>query len=61
MSPSVDPTFWVNKNIVVATVDGFVMPSPHRELTVNEIREIIKMFENAALKAKRLALTVLNF
>jgi N-ethylmaleimide reductase len=53
VSPSVDPTFWENKNIVVSTVDGFVMPSPHRALTVDEIHEIVELYRKAAQNAKK--------
>src|ERR1700733_2152931 len=53
VSPSVDPTFWNNKNIVVSTKDGFVLPSPHRELKTDEIPSIVDQFRQAAVNAQK--------
>lgn len=53
VSSSVDSSFWVNENIVVSTPEGFVLPSPHRALEVDEIRDIVGQYRVAAENAKR--------
>ena len=53
VSASVNPAFWQNPNVVVSTIDGLTLPSPHRELAIEEIEEIVDQFHAAAVNAKR--------
>jgi len=53
VAPSVDPSYWANKSVVVSAPEGFILPSPHRALDVAGIREIVEQFRAAAKNAKR--------
>lgn len=53
VSASVNPDYWENKSVVVSTPNGFTLPSPHRALELEQIREIVDQFRNAAEHAKR--------
>jgi N-ethylmaleimide reductase len=51
VSPSVDPDYWANAN-PVSTAEGFIPPSPHRALEIDEIAVIIEEFRAAADNAQ---------
>lgn len=53
VAPSVDEAFCQNKNIVVSTKDGFVLPSPHRELRTEEVQGLVMQFRRAAENAQK--------
>lgn len=52
VSASVDPTYWEDTSHLVSTVSGWVQPSPHRALTVEEIAGIVEDYRQAAVHAK---------
>ncbi len=43
----------MDKSIVVSTPHGFTLPTPHREITVAEIHEVVGQFRAAAERAQR--------
>jgi len=49
---SLNPTYWQDKANVVSTPTGWFQPSPHRVLTITEIREIVGEYREAATRAK---------
>lgn len=53
VSASVDPSFWVDKAIVVSGPNGFTLPSAHQALETLGISEIVDQFRLAAENAKR--------
>jgi N-ethylmaleimide reductase len=53
VSASVDPSYWADPNILVDTPDGFLQPSPHRELEASEIAGILQQYSTAAHNAKQ--------
>ena len=48
VSASVDPAYWQDPSHLVSTPSGWVQPSPHRALTVAEIKGIIEDYRRAA-------------
>src|SRR5262249_727911 len=53
VSASVNPCYWHDPNHLISTPSGWVTPSPHRALTVAEIRGIVENYRTAAQNAKR--------
>jgi len=51
VSASVDSTYWMNPNHLVSIPGGWVQPSPHRALSVEEIAVIIQDYGEAAKRA----------
>jgi len=51
VSASVDPTYWENPNHLVSIPGGWVQPSPHRALAVEEIAGIVEDYREAAKRA----------
>lgn len=51
LSASVDPTYWMNPNHLVSIPGGWVQPSPHRALSVEEIAVIVQDYGEAAKRA----------
>ncbi len=51
VSASVDPLYWQNPNHLVSIPGGWVQPSPHRALTVEEIAAIVEDYRAAAQRA----------
>lgn len=49
---SVNPAYWQDQTNVVSTPDGWRQPSPHRALTVDEIRAVVGDYREAAARAK---------
>jgi len=52
VSASVNPAYWQDDSHVVSTPSGWVKPSPHRALDINEIPAIIEDYRQAAARAK---------
>ena len=52
VSASVDPSYWKDTTHLVSTPLGWVQPSPHRALAVEEIHGIIDDYGKAARRAK---------
>jgi N-ethylmaleimide reductase len=52
VSASVNPAYWQDDSHVVSTPSGWVKPSPHRALDINEIPAIIEDYCQAAARAK---------
>ena len=51
VSASVDPTYWENPNHLVSIPGGWVQPSPHRTLAVEEIPGIVEDYREASKRA----------
>jgi N-ethylmaleimide reductase len=51
-SASVNPAYWQLETQLVSTPGGWVQPSPHRALTVPEIKQIVIDYAAAAKRAK---------
>lgn len=51
VSASVDPAYWANPNHLVSIPGGWVQPSPHRALSVEEIAVIVRDYGEAAKRA----------
>ena len=51
VSASVDPAYWQNSTHLVSTPAGWVQPSPHRALSVEEIARIVQDYRRAAERA----------
>ena len=51
VSASVDPTYWQNPNHLVSVPGGWVQPSPHRALALEEIAGIVADYREAAKRA----------
>ena len=51
VSASVDPTYWENPNHLVSIPSGWVQPSPHRALALEEIVGIVADYREAAKHA----------
>ncbi len=51
VSASVNPAYWQDPSHLVSTPSGWVQPSPHRALTVAEIKGIVKDYRRAAERA----------
>ena len=49
---SVNPSYWQLETQLVSTPGGWLQPSPHRALTVPEIRQILDDYAAAAKRAK---------
>jgi N-ethylmaleimide reductase len=52
VSASVNPSYWENPAILTSTPAGWVQPSPHRALAVDEIAAIVEDYRKAAMRAK---------
>jgi N-ethylmaleimide reductase len=52
VTASVNPAYWENPAQVVSTPDGWIQPSPHRALEVEEIAAIVEDYRKAAQRAK---------
>jgi len=52
VAPSVDPSYWDDDSHVVSAPSGWVKPSPHRALDINEIPGIVEDYRKAAQHAK---------
>jgi len=52
VSASVNPSYWHLDTQLISTPGGWVQPSPHRALTVPEIKQIIEDYSAAAKRAK---------
>jgi N-ethylmaleimide reductase len=53
VSASADPTYWQNAEHLVPTSAGWVPPSPHRALAIDEIAEIVADYRKAAQNAQQ--------
>jgi N-ethylmaleimide reductase len=51
VTASVNPAYWENPAQVVSTPDGWIQPSPHRALEVNELAAIVEDYRAAAKRA----------
>jgi len=51
-SASATPSYWQLETQLVSTPDGWLQPSPHRALTVPEIKQIVEDYGTAAKRAK---------
>jgi hypothetical protein len=49
---SLNPAYWEDQTNVVSIPGGWLQPSPHRALTVGEIRAIVGEYREAAARAK---------
>ena len=52
VSASVNPEYWLEAKPSVSTPDGWVKPSPHRALAIEEIAGIVEDYRRAAERAK---------
>jgi len=52
VSASVNPDYWLNSKASVSAPDGWVHPSPHRALELEEIPAIVEDYRKAAERAK---------
>ena len=52
VSASVNPSYWQNPGHLVSAPSGWVQPSPHRALAIDEIPGIIEDYRKAAQRAK---------
>jgi N-ethylmaleimide reductase len=52
VSASVDQSYWEDESHVISAPDGWVRPSPHRTLDVEEIPGIVADYKAAAERAK---------
>ena len=52
VSASVNPAYWQNPKILVSAPGGWLQPSPHRALALDEIPGIIEDYRHAAQRAK---------
>ena len=53
VSASVNPDYWLNAQPSVSTPDGWLKPSPHRALSIDEIPGIVNDYRQAAMRAKK--------
>jgi N-ethylmaleimide reductase len=53
VSASVDPSYWQDGGYRSSTLDGWVLPSPHRALSISEIAAIVADYRKAAERAKQ--------
>ena len=51
VTASVNPEYWQDKTKLVSTPSGWLQPSPHRALTIPEIKSIVEDYRAAALRA----------
>jgi N-ethylmaleimide reductase len=51
VSASVNPEYWQNADHLVSTPSGWVQPSPHRALSVPEIKRIVEDYRQASALA----------
>ena len=61
VSASVDPQYWQNPHHLVSIPGGWVQPSPHRALAVEEIPGIVEDYRAAALRRWTLDSKALRF
>ena len=52
VAPSVYPAYWLDSEPSVSTSQGWVKPSPHRALEVQDIKSIVEDYRHAAACAK---------
>jgi N-ethylmaleimide reductase len=52
VSASVNPSYWQNPGHLVSAPSGWVQPSPHRALAIDEISDIIEDYRDAAQRAR---------
>ena len=52
VSASVNPAYWQNPHILVSVPGGWLQPSPHRALALDEIPGIIEDYRHASQRAK---------
>jgi N-ethylmaleimide reductase len=52
VAPSVVPSYWLDSAAVVSTPRGWMKPSPHRALDINEIPGVVEEYREAAVRAK---------
>ena len=52
VSASVNPSYWQLATQLVSTPSGWIQPSPHRALSVPEIKGIVEDYATAARRAK---------
>jgi N-ethylmaleimide reductase len=52
VAPSVDPLYWQDESHLVSGPNGWVKPSPHRALDIDEIPGLIEDYRKAAQHAK---------
>jgi N-ethylmaleimide reductase len=52
VSASVNPAYWADKGHLTSTPSGWVRPSPHRALAIDEIHAIVEDYRKAAARAK---------
>lgn len=52
VSASVNPEYWQDASHLTSTPGGWVQPSPHRALTIPEIKAIVEDYRHAAERAK---------
>ncbi|RXH58750.1 alkene reductase [Granulicella sibirica] len=52
VAPYIDPSYWNDPKSLVSTNNGWQQPSPHRALTIPEIKAIVEDYRNAAERAK---------
>ena len=52
VTASVIPSYWQNPDHLVSTPSGWLQPSPHRALTVEEIPQIVSDYKQAAERAR---------
>lgn len=52
VSASVDPAYWSDPEHLTSTLSGWVSPSPHRALLVEELPDVIEDYRRAAMRAK---------
>jgi N-ethylmaleimide reductase len=53
VSASVNPSYWQNPGHLVSVPSGWVQPSPHRALSVEEIAGIVNDYREAAKRAEQ--------
>ena len=53
VSASVNPDYWSDPEKLTSTPSGWVQPSPHRALDLDEIAGIVDDYRQAAVQAKR--------
>lgn len=52
VSASVNPAYWEDETHLTSTPSGWVQPSPHRALEIEEIHGIVEDYRQAAIRAK---------
>ena len=53
VSASVNPSYWQLETQLVSTPSGWIQPSPHRALSVPEIKSIVEDYAAAAKRARQ--------